>query len=462
MSAHPVHPLLARQLSRLGLRPDGPPDAAAWSALLDRVAATYEQSDQDRYIMERAMAISSDELREATARAEAASRAKSEFLANMSHEIRTPMTAILGYTELLQGDVQSESERADHVRTIRRNGEHLLRIINDILDLSKIEAGKMTVESTGCSPARIVAEVAAAMRVRAGGKGIGLDVDYCFPLPEVIQSDPLRVRQILMNLIGNAVKFTEQGRVVVALRAEGVDGRSPSIRIEIADTGIGMTPGQVSALFRPFNQADTSTTRKFGGTGLGLTISKRLAGMLGGDLSVTSRPGHGSVFSVTLPTGALTGVRMIRDVRELQKGAPEAPGIAAGARLAGRILLVEDGPDNQRLISHMLRKAGAEVEVAEHGGLALARWTHALEQGRPFELILMDMQMPVLDGYETTRELRSRGVTVPVVALTAHAMSSDRDRCMSVGCSDFATKPIDRAALLGICARWLTPRASAA
>ncbi len=395
------------------------------------------------------------ELAAARVAAESANQSKSAFLANMSHEIRTPMTAILGYADLLQGNEQSESERHEHVQTIRRNGEHLLSVINDILDLSKIEAGKMTVERARCSLCQIVAEVAATMRGRAVGKGVRLDVEYVFPVPEFIESDALRVRQVLINLVGNAMKFTEQGGVRVCVRSEGLAQGNPLIAVEIHDTGIGMTPEQVAGLFRPFTQADGSTTRKYGGMGLGLTISKRLARLLGGDIAVSSKAGEGSVFTVTFATGSLEGVRMIADAREaVIPSAMKTPGTLL-LRLEGRILLAEDGPDNQRLIAFILRRTGAEVHVAEHGRLALEAFEAAQREGRPFDLILMDMQMPEMDGYEATRELRRRGVCTPIVALTAHAMSGDREKCIAAGCDDFATKPIERAALLGVCQRWL-------
>jgi PAS domain S-box-containing protein len=402
-----------------------------------------------------------DSLKSLQAASEAASLAKSEFLANMSHEIRTPMTAILGYADLLlTGDAQ-EAERREYIRTICRNGEHLLSIINDILDLSKIEAGKMTVEAMRCSLCQIVADVVATMRVRAAGKGIGLDVEYHFPVPETIVSDAVRIRQILVNLIGNATKFTEQGRVLVRVRSDAASGSEPVVAVEICDSGIGMTEEQMGRLFQAFSQADGSTTRKHGGTGLGLMISRRLARMLGGDVSVRSTPGAGSVFTVTLATGPLEGVRMIANAREAALTSSDEHDEAPQVQLVGRILLAEDGPDNQRLISFLLRKAGAEVVIAGHGAAAIEAYFQAKEAGEPIEMILMDMQMPVMDGYETTRELRRRGVVTPIVALTAHAMSSDRNKCLAAGCDDFATKPIDRRALIQACARWLTERRQA-
>ncbi|HVW00525.1 MAG TPA: ATP-binding protein, partial [Planctomycetaceae bacterium] len=288
---------------------------------------------------------------------ETANRAKSEFLANMSHEIRTPMTAILGYSELLLDDTERTAEtRVEALRTIRRNGEHLLGIINDILDISKIEAGKLEVETVSCSPIAIVEEVVASMGVRAHAKNLGLDVEFAGELPETILSDPTRLRQILVNVVGNAIKFTEAGHVRVVVRLSS-DAR-PKLEFDIIDTGIGISASQRERMFKPFQQADNSTTRRFGGTGLGLAISKRLATMLGGDVVLLdSTPGKGSHFRLLIDPGPLEFHRLI-----VPHPTPEAKVVDAAAigtcSLAGlRLLLAEDGPDNQRLISFVLRKA---------------------------------------------------------------------------------------------------------
>lgn len=411
------------------------------------------------------------ELEAAKEEALAASRAKSEFLANMSHEIRTPLTAILGYAELLAGDGAGDAEgpgRADHAETIRRNGEHLLVIINDILDLSKIEAGKMTVEEVRCEPARLVHDVVNLMDVKARSKGISLGVRFDGPIPAAILSDPVRLRQILVNLIGNAVKFTEVGGVTVAA---SVDPTSRALRVDVEDTGIGITEEQISKLFGAFQQAESSTARRFGGTGLGLLISQRLARMLGGGIMVASTPGKGSTFSVTVRTGSLDGVRMLSPAEAAARPIEERRGsgdVGAGKPLEGlRVLLAEDGPDNQRLIAFHLRRAGASVEIVGNGVLAVRALSARGEfegpaiEPAPFDLLVTDMQMPELDGYDTARTLRAKGSRVPIVALTAHAMSGEEDRCTAAGCDGFATKPIERERLIETCAR-VAGRAKAA
>ncbi len=383
--------------------------------------------------------------------AESADRAKSEFLANMSHEIRTPMTAILGFAENLLDSSQSKSEKLNCIQTIRRNGKYLLGLINDILDLSKIEAGKATIERQSTQPCRIVAEVAALMRVRADAKGLPFNIEYTGVIPQTIRCDVTRLRQILINLIGNAIKFTEVGAVCLVTRLVD-DGDEPYLQFDVIDTGCGLIQEQEAKLFQPFMQADTSTTRKFGGTGLGLTISKRFAALLGGDIVLlTTAIGVGSTFRATVATGSLDGVKMLEDPMSATVVPDDAVAVARAPRsdLHGcRILLAEDGPDNQRLISFVLKKAGAEVTVEENGQLAFDAALTARDHNEPFDVILMDMQMPVMDGYEATARLRQEGYTGPIIALTAHAMSSDREKCINAGCDDYATKPVDRQELI--------------
>ena len=392
--------------------------------------------------------------------AEIASQSKTEFLANMSHEIRTPMAAILGYSDLL-AEMPPEAGAADRLEvigTIRRNGEHLLAIINDILDISKIEAGKMTVENLPCKLSRLVQEVHELMLVRAQTKSLEIKIVQETPLPREIRTDPLRLRQILINLLGNAVKFTDAGEVVLRVGASERAGRV-ELKIDVEDTGIGMSRAQVESLFTAFTQADQSTTRRYGGAGLGLHISQRLAGMLNGRVSCRSTLGAGSVFTLTLDCAAIEGAEW---TEVLPLGGASVNRAAAGrdARARGcpalhgrRVLLAEDGPDNQVLLAQLITRAGAEVVVAENGLRAIEVFEAAVRDGAPFDLVVMDMQMPEVDGYEATRRLRARGVRTPIVALTAHAMAGDRERCLDAGCDDYATKPIERGPLIAMCQR---------
>ena len=394
-------------------------------------------------------------LEESSQAAEAANRSKSEFLANMSHEIRTPMTAILGFSDVLLGNLEEE-ENLSAAATIKRNGQYLLELINDILDLSKIEAGKLEVERIACSPSDVVGDVASLMRVRSEAKGLPLEIEYVGAVPETIQCDPTRLRQILINLVGNAIKFTETGSVRLVSRLVQGTARPSSLQLDVIDTGIGMTQEQAAKLFQPFTQADSSTARKYGGTGLGLTISKRLAEMLGGDITISSSAGKGSTFSVTVETGPLDGVPMLENGTEaIAESKRKAKASAAPAvKLDCRILLAEDGPDNQRLISFVLKKAGADVTLAENGQIAHDKALAAREAAEPFDVILMDMQMPVMDGYTATGKLREADYTGPIVALTANAMADDDEKCREAGCDGYAAKPIDRAKLLATIAQY--------
>ena len=392
-----------------------------------------------------------EELEQAKSAAEEANRAKSKFLANMSHEIRTPLTAILGYGDLMTDPDLTASDRDNHLAVIRRNGEHLLELINDILDLSKIEAGRLEMDVQPCRYLYVVSDVASLMRVRASQRGNSLSVECAGPLPETIHTDGARLRQALVNLVGNAVKFTENGsvRVALAFLPDGCDGQ-PAVRISVIDTGVGISPDKLAGLFDPFAQADASTSRKYGGTGLGLAITRHIADLLGGSLAAESTPGQGSAFTLTVPTGPLDGVRMLEDPDEaLQCEGPHPGGRRPGdSALAGlKVLLAEDGLDNQRLIGTVLRKAGAEVEIAANGKIAVEKVAAAAGE-RGFDVILMDIQMPEMDGYQATSTIRKAGYAGPILALTAHAMAGDRRRCLEAGCDDHLAKPIDRARLV--------------
>ena len=383
----------------------------------------------------------------------------------MSHEIRTPMTAILGFSETLLDPDQSESQRREAVDTIRRNGEHLLEIINDILDISKVDAGKMTTESMICSPVWLIADVISTMRVRAEAKGLALNAEYVGAIPETIRTDATRLRQILINLLGNAIKFTREGGVRLLTRYVRTGDGESLLQFDIIDTGIGMTDDQSSTIFEVFTQGDTSHTRRFGGTGLGLALSKRLAQMLGGDITVVeTQPGVGTRFRATVGTGPMEGIPMIEaTAASVLPDQPDRKPNARAPRLDGRILLAEDCRDNQKLISMILRAGGAEVEIVANG-LEVVERVQATMYGRgegyakrPFDLVLMDMQMPVMDGYEATAALRVNGYTGPVIALTANAMAGDRQKCLDAGCNDYASKPISKLKLLETIARHLEP-----
>ena len=383
------------------------------------------------------------QLHQAKEAAEAASLAKSEFLANMSHEIRTPMTAIIGFAGMVLRNSEDVTKRLEWAEIIQRNAAHLLELINEILDLSKVEAGQMKVERISCDLPALLSEIVTLMRPRAVEKGLAFGVTCDGPVPRLIQSDPLRLRQILVNVVGNSVKFTPSGKIEMSVSDEGAGSPNIALRVDVTDSGIGMTPEQVGRLFKPFTQGDTSVTRKFGGTGLGLTISRQLAKLLGGDVTAVSEAGIGSTFTVTVDGGSSAGVERLEGLSEATLPATEDPKGEIHPQIHGRILLVEDGIDNQLLLQMQLGYAGASVTSALNGRIGVD-----LATTQTFDLILMDMQMPVMDGYTASAELRRRGLTLPIIALTAHAMAEDRDKCLAAGCSGYLTKPIDEEKLL--------------
>jgi len=402
--------------------------------------------------------------------AEQANVFKSAFLANMSHEIRTPITAILGFAEEIKQEIISSgacndgrhrdtcSTCLEYAGIVHRNSKHLLCLINDVLDLSKIEAGKLDIEIVTYSPSEVVREAVQLMQESANQKRLALDMESVGTLPDTIGTDPTRFRQILINLLGNAIKFTESGniRVVVDLVEEGPDKHM--IQCDVIDTGVGMTEERVTAVFEPFLQADSSTTRVFGGTGLGLCVSRQLARLLGGDVNIVeTQPGCGTHMRITIVDMGVSKDHA-RDKSSGDRSDTDSPSEESDVvpdKLDCRILLAEDGPDNQRLLSVILTKAGADLTVVANGREAVDEALRAQEQRTPFEVILMDMQMPVMDGYEATRLLRKREYGGVIIALTAHAMASDRDQCLAMGCDDYETKPINRKRLIAIISKHL-------
>lgn len=413
--------------------------------------------------LERLVAEQAEQLEHARGVAQRAMRAKSAFLSNMSHEIRTPMTAIRGYADLIDDAELSPEERSQLIRAIRRNGDHLLGLINDVLDLSRIEAGELVLEPRQCSPIDVAQDALSTVRLRAAETGLRLATRYSYPLPLLIETDPIRLRQILTNLLSNAVKFTQSGSVTLAVHADRADGK---IVFDVVDTGIGLSLEQAALLFRPFAQADSSSTRRYGGTGLGLTISQNLARMLGGEITVCSQRGSGSTFTLSIPVSSTAAwleaappspaaVTTVTAQPAQTNAAPSAraPADSAATRREGplsgrRVLLAEDGLDNQRLLTLILEKHGAAVELAPNGLEAVNAVTAAPER---FDLILMDMQMPMLDGYGATSRLRAMGYSRPIIAVTANAMTGDREKCLAAGCSHYLTKPIDRELLIETC-----------
>jgi len=394
-------------------------------------------------------------LEEACDKADAANRAKSEFLANMSHELRTPMTAVLGFSDvLLMSPELPPSEQREFLEVIQKNGKALLRLLDEILDLSRIEADRLPLEKTDYPVRQITDDVMSAVQLQAEQKGLSLDVDYQFPLPETICTDPARLRQVLVNLVGNAVKFTEQGGVRIALRcAREADGAG-RIQFAVSDTGIGIPADKIKELFHPFMQVDASSTRRYGGTGMGLAISRHLANALGGDIEVTSQLGKGSTFTLTIDAGPLKGVPMLQSPHAAPSAEEPLPGTQE-LILHGRVLFVEDVPEVRSLMGFLLKKTNLEVEMAEDGRMACEMVEKSKAVGRPYDLIFMDIQMPEMDGYDATRWLRQHGWQGPIVALTAYAMVGDRNKCFAAGFDDYISKPITPQGLREMLTRYI-------
>jgi len=411
---------------------------------LPSIAATNErlklEITQREHIQQR--------LKESEALALAASQAKSEFLANMSHEIRTPMAAILGFADVLLGQLKDPDNR-NCVLVMKRNGRHLLELINDILDLSRIEAGKMDLDVESVSLVHLVSEVQSLMHVRAAEKKLEFHAEFAGEVPEQIKTDPTRLRQVLINLIGNAIKFTEKGSVVltIILKSDAL------LTFSVRDTGIGMSVEQQEHLFKPFSQGDSSVTRTYGGSGLGLAISNRLTAMLGGDISMESKLGVGSTFTVTIPIGPISEAHLIKP-NVFNRPNPVEDEEFKLDKLTCRILIVDDRRDVRHISQHFLEKAGAQVSTAEDGQQGIDATIAARDSGKPFDVVVMDMQMPNVDGLHAVAELRSIGIEVPIIALTADAMKGDREKCLNGGCDDYLAKPIDQAKLISMVAKY--------
>lgn len=378
-----------------------------------------------------------------------AATARTEFLANMSHEIRTPMTAVLGYAALLQDADLGLATRREYLETITRSGRHLLSLLDDILNLARIESGHLTVNAEPTAVHSLMLELQALLAVKAAEKGLELTVRFATSLPSMMHVDAARLRQILINLIGNSIKFTERGRVAVVASMIGTD----RLKIEVIDTGPGIAADKQKLIFEAFEQGNQGMSRSHGGAGLGLAIARKLARLLGGDIAMYSQLGHGSIFTVTVGVAVDVDAIWTAAPRVTNENEPAMP-IALNALVQGRVLVVDDTPINRNLFSSILVRAGLNVREACNGKEALEMVVAAAQADHPFDMVFMDMQMPVMDGYEATRRIRATVPALPIIALTAHSMAGDRERCLDAGCTEYLAKPIERPELIRMARRF--------
>jgi len=421
----------------------------SFNRMIAALAASEKQIQENRELLEKRIKERTSQLEQAMRAAQKANEAKSEFLANVSHDLRTPMNGVLGMLDIAL-DHELAPEVRDQLQTANRCARSLLLLLNDLLDMSKIEAGRMTLEKIPFDVRTLLEDCVKSHQPKAAENHVELRFEVSPEVPEQIAGDPLRIRQILWNLIGNAVKFTEDGAVTVRIgHRPAREGRS-MLEITVQDTGTGIPADKLLSIFEKFTQADGSVTRRFGGTGLGLAITKKLVELHHGELRVESQLGHGSTFIATIEYDAREGSP---EAVPIQSAAP-----AMAAYRGARILVVEDNRVNQKVVTAVLGKRGFAIELANDGREALAK----LEQSGNFDLILMDVQMPVLDGLEATRMIRKdpRWRTVPIVAMTAHAMSGDRENCLEAGMNAYVSKPVLPEHLLQVMDDYLVQKAA--